>query len=76
MVVAEFVDQGGGIPGHLRARVLEPFFSTKPEREGTGLGLSISQSIIRAHGGLLELYSDGHTYTRVQISLPTPTGAQ
>ncbi len=48
-------DTGHGIPEHVRGRVLEPFFTTKPVGEGTGLGLSITHSIIHKHGGTLEL---------------------
>lgn len=47
---------GVGIPQEIRAKLLEPFFTTKPPGQGTGLGLSISRSIIQSHGG--ELYLD------------------
>jgi signal transduction histidine kinase len=48
-------DTGHGIPKHLRERVLEPFFTTKPIGEGIGLGLSITYSIIQKHHGTLDL---------------------
>lgn len=47
------VDEGPGIPVPLRGRVLDPFFSTKPEGEGTGLGLTVTRAIVDAHGGEL-----------------------
>jgi two-component system, NtrC family, sensor kinase len=52
-------DSGPGIPAHLKARVIEPFFTTKPVGQGTGLGLAITFSIAAKHGGVLEL-NDAH----------------
>jgi two-component system NtrC family sensor kinase len=46
-------DDGPGIPPEIRDRVLDPFFSTKPEGEGTGLGLTVTRTIADAHGGEL-----------------------
>lgn len=49
------IDSGAGIPVHLRSKIMQPFFSTKPVGKGTGLGLSISRTIMAAHKGRLEL---------------------
>jgi two-component system NtrC family sensor kinase len=46
-------DDGPGIPEQIRERVLDPFFTTKPEGAGTGLGLPVTKSILDAHGGEL-----------------------
>ena len=45
-------DLGPGLDPAIRARLFEPYATTKPE--GTGLGLAISRSIIKSHGGLLD----------------------
>jgi signal transduction histidine kinase len=52
MVVAEFADRGDGVPEADRARIFEPFFSTKGS---TGLGLSICHGIVQQHQGELTL---------------------
>ena len=46
-------DNGPGIPEPLRARVFEPYFTTKPTGIGTGVGLAVSHGIVAAHGGTL-----------------------
>ena len=46
-------DNGPGIPRHLRARVFEPYFTTKPVGTGLGVGLAVSLGIVEAHGGTL-----------------------
>ncbi len=48
-------DNGPGIPEHLRARVFEPYFTTKATGMGTGMGLAVSHGIVEAHGGTLTL---------------------
>ncbi|HET9762857.1 MAG TPA: PAS domain S-box protein [Casimicrobiaceae bacterium] len=46
-------DNGPGIPEHLRARIFEPYFTTKPTGIGLGVGLAVSLGIVEAHGGTL-----------------------
>ncbi len=48
-----FGDQGLGIEGENLKKIFDPFFTTK--RDGTGLGLSTAYSIMKAHGGYLDV---------------------
>jgi PAS domain S-box-containing protein len=61
-------DQGAGIPRDLRPRIFEPFFTTKPT--GTGLGLATAHSIVRKHGGLIDLESEPGAGTTFLVYLP------
>jgi PAS domain S-box-containing protein len=65
-----FRDTGTGIPDDIIDKVINPFFSTKPNRIGTGLGLSISHGIISEHGGKLLINSVEGEYTKLIIDLP------
>ena len=65
-----FHDQGIGIPHNILDKIMNPFFSTKPNHIGTGLGLSISHGIISEHGGKLIVESSEGDFTRITIYLP------
>lgn len=68
-------DFGTGLDAAIRARLFEPFFSTKPD--GLGLGLSICRTIAEAHRGRLtaEPVADGRGGTVFILSLPISTTA-
>jgi CheY-like chemotaxis protein len=73
-VRVEVADDGVGMPPHVLDRIFDPFFTTKPPGVGTGLGLPICRSIVRAHGGELDVRSapgQGSTFT---VILPRYTG--
>ncbi len=67
-VSIEFEDNGAGIAEDVLPRVLEPFFTTRPD--GTGLGLWISLGLVEHHRGRLEVKSAVGAGTTVTISLP------
>ncbi|MCB0659043.1 MAG: hypothetical protein KDC57_23025 [Saprospiraceae bacterium] len=63
-------DNGPGIPDTIKAKIFQPFFTTKPTGQGTGLGLSLAYDIVKSHGGELIVTSSigaGATFT---VSLP------
>jgi two-component system sensor histidine kinase FlrB len=61
-------DDGPGIPAALRARVLEPFFTTRSG--GTGLGLAVVQSLVTAAGGSIRIDANEPKGTRITLRLP------
>jgi len=63
-------DDGAGIPDELKERIIEPFFTTKPVGKGTGLGLSITYSIVKRHGGQLEIESVVGSGTTMTLAFP------
>ena len=65
-----FTDYGMGIPADQLSKVVNPFFSTKPQGKGTGLGLTISRRIIENHDGVINIDSIVDDYTRVTVELP------
>jgi signal transduction histidine kinase len=50
-------DSGTGVPEPERGRILEPFYTTKPD--GTGVGLAIVRRIVESHGAKLEVSGSG-----------------
>jgi signal transduction histidine kinase len=69
-VLIEVSDTGEGIPPEILPKIIEPFFTTKPEGKGTGLGLPICRRIIQEHHGALNVESEVGKGTTVSIRLP------
>jgi GAF domain-containing protein len=64
-------DNGTGIPDEVKAKMFNPFFTTKPAGEGTGLGLSLSHDIVvKQHGGVIEVATEPDAFTEFTIVLP------
>jgi two-component system nitrogen regulation sensor histidine kinase NtrY len=53
-IVIDVIDNGIGLPKENRARLLEPYVTTR--EKGTGLGLAIVGRILEEHGGRIELH--------------------
>jgi two-component system NtrC family sensor kinase len=69
--VIAITDTGGGIPEGIRARIYDPFFTTKEVGRGTGQGLSISRNVIvKGHGGELDFVSELGKGTTFYVRLP------
>ena len=66
-------DSGGSIPPTILPRIFDPFFSTK--EGGTGLGLSTAHSIVRAHGGMIQVTSTPSEGTEFVVGLPSASEA-
>jgi signal transduction histidine kinase len=68
-------DTGSGIPPENLTRLFNPFFTTKPVGQGTGLGLSITYSIVKHHGGAIEVESQEDVGTTFTVTLPVRPAA-
>lgn len=69
-VEAVFTDTGTGIDPEHRDKLFDPFFTTKGPAKGTGLGLSICYSIIKDHGGSIEVDSVKGGGTSFTLRIP------
>ncbi|MBV6442834.1 MAG: GHKL domain-containing protein [Haliscomenobacteraceae bacterium CHB4] len=73
-IVIKVKDNGTGMPDGVKAKIFQPFFTTKPTGQGTGLGLSLAYDIVtKGHGGTLEVESKEGEGTTFVIKLPIKT---
>ena len=61
-------DNGPGMDPEARAKLFDPFYTTK--RHGTGLGLALSRKVVESHGGSLEVESSRGAGTEFVLSFP------
>ena len=69
-VVISVADTGPGIAPEIQSRIFEPFFTTKDMSKGTGLGLSTALTIVKSHGGFINVYSELHKGSQFALYLP------
>jgi PAS domain S-box-containing protein len=71
-VLLTVTDTGIGIDKGTMESIFDPFFTTKETGEGTGLGLASAYSIIRSHGGHIDVESTEGYRTTFRVYLPAP----
>ncbi len=73
-IIIKVKGNGTGIPDDVKAKIFQPFFTTKPTGQGTGLGLSLAYDIVaKGHGGKLEVETKEGEGTAFTISIFTVT---
>ncbi len=70
-IILTISDTGTGIPYEVVKRIFDPFFTTKEIGKGTGLGLATTMTIVKSHGGFINVYSELKKGTRFSIYLPS-----
>jgi predicted ATPase/signal transduction histidine kinase/tRNA A-37 threonylcarbamoyl transferase component Bud32 len=69
-IQVSILDTGAGMTESVRAKIFDPFYTTKEVGDGTGLGLSISHGLIERHQGTIEVKSELGEGTEFLITLP------
>ena len=68
-VFVSISDTGKGMPEDVKKKIFDPFFTTRRPL-GTGLGMSCAYSIIKSHGGKIEVESEVGEGTTINLNIP------
>ncbi|HMS09719.1 MAG TPA: PAS domain S-box protein, partial [Pyrinomonadaceae bacterium] len=74
-IVIAVSDTGLGMPPDIKKQIFDPFFTTKDIGRGTGLGLSTVLTIVKSHGGFINVYSEPGKGSRFSIYFPVADAA-
>lgn len=70
-VVITVSDSGTGMAPNILSRIFEPFYTTKDMTKGTGLGLSTALTIVKSHGGFVNVYSEPGKGSQFAVYFPS-----
>jgi PAS domain S-box-containing protein len=75
-IVISVSDTGSGMSSEVIKRIFDPFFTTKEIGKGTGLGLATTLSIVKSHGGFVNVFSEIGKGTEFSVYLPASGNEQ
>lgn len=69
-------DTGTGIPDEILAHIFDPFFSRRHDQRGTGLGLTITRTLVKQHGGQIQVAEHAAGKTAFMLHFPDADDVQ